>query len=159
MNTPGLDAFPFEILRLCTHCRCAYIAAGRRQFYPRGRSARTMHPGQNNSLKPLWSVQDKGFIIDLRLIVTLWITRVCTVRYALAYFLRLYKQRRIPFSRGTVRSIAHFPANANRTGPAETPGNSRYVASRSPRWVSECPDENGSVARPPSILSAPRRRD
>lgn len=36
-----------------------------------------MHPGQNNSLKPLWSVQDKGFIIDLRLIVTLWITYAC----------------------------------------------------------------------------------
>lgn len=39
-----------------------------------------MHPGQNNSPEPLWSVQDKGFIIDLRLIVTLWITRVCTPR-------------------------------------------------------------------------------
>lgn len=34
-----------------------------------------MHPARNNSPGPLWSVQDKGFIIDLRLIVTLWITR------------------------------------------------------------------------------------
>ena len=101
----------------------AYIGTGCWQFHPCERSSRTMHPGQNNSLGPLWSVRDKSFIIDLRLIVTLWITRVCTVWYALAYtpafsyrlasvcrfslslsssstfyFLRLYKQQRIPFS-------------------------------------------------------------
>mgnify|MGYP004589795095 CR=1 FL=1 len=113
----------------------AYIDTGRGQFYPCERSSRTMHPGQNNSLGPLWSVRDKSFIIDLRVIVTLWITRVCTVWYALAYipafpyrlasilsilslslslslppslslslssstfyFIRLYKQQRIPFS-------------------------------------------------------------
>lgn len=47
-------------------------------------------------------------------------------------------------------SIAHFPANANRTGRGGTPGNSRCVASCSPGRVSGCPEENGSVARLPS---------
>lgn len=110
---------------------------------PANELARTMHPGRNNSPGPLWSVQDKGFIIDLRLIVTLWITRPCVRArdtYALAYiptpplppplprshFPRCAycgsgaeaEAQSLPFSRDVawLRSIAHFPANANRTG-------------------------------------------
>ena len=135
----------------------AYIGTGCWQFHPCERSSRTMHPGQNNSLGPLWSVRDKSFIIDLRLIVTLWITRVCTVWYALAYTpafsYRLasvcrfslslsLSRRRLHFTFSVcinnsefpsltvwIRSIAHLPANANRTTDRiGTSGNSWCVA-------------------------------
>lgn len=162
----------------------AYIGRGYRQFYPCGRSGRTMHPGQNNSLRPLWSVQDKGFIIDLRLIVTLWITRVCTVRYAPALYspslsfafsvylvspyrflfrstsARLYPPPSFTLSFSLallvigvsvhriacLRSIAHFPVNADRMSRVAMPRNSVLCPCPPPCWISGV---SAKIDRPP----------